>query len=214
MITQLTAKEIMNLPKDKTFWYSCISFREKTFRCSSIIKPAEIILKIDIDNLLYLRKVSDNSVIGSFQGYKERKDSECKFFVKLFDTEKECKEYYNAQIHNTVDRLQHFKENSKSLWYFMLEFSSKSYKCTRLVKPIEVLVTNWDEKSDYSLILKSKNKNLVFKNYHIRFFLPYLFETREECVEAYNAVVQDQKDKLQHDYEERLRYLNSKIEKL
>lgn len=54
MITQLTAKEIMNLPKDKTFWYSCISFREKTFRCSSIIKPAEIILKIDIDNLLYL----------------------------------------------------------------------------------------------------------------------------------------------------------------
>lgn len=79
MITQLTAKEIMNLPKDKTFWYSCISFREKTFRCYSIIKPAEIILKIDIDNLLYLRKVSDNSVIGSFQGYKERKDSECKF---------------------------------------------------------------------------------------------------------------------------------------
>lgn len=110
MITQLTAKEIMNLPKDKTFWYSCISFREKTFRCSSIIKPAEIILKIDIDNLLYLRKVSDNSVIGSFHGYKERKDSECKFFVKLFDTEKECKEYYNAQIHNTVDRLQHFYE--------------------------------------------------------------------------------------------------------
>lgn len=29
MITQLTAKEIMNLPKDKTFWYSCISFRRK-----------------------------------------------------------------------------------------------------------------------------------------------------------------------------------------
>lgn len=80
MITQLTAKEIMNLPKDKTFWYSCI--REKTFRCSSILKPVKIILKIDIDNLLYLRKVSDNSVIGSFQGYKERKDSECKFFCE------------------------------------------------------------------------------------------------------------------------------------
>lgn len=110
MITQLTAKEIMNLPKDKTFWYSRISFREKTFRCTSIIKPAEIILKIDIDNLLYLRKVSDNSVIRSFQGYKERKDSECKFFVRIFDTEEECKEYYNAQIHNTVDRLQHFYE--------------------------------------------------------------------------------------------------------
>ena len=116
MITQLTAEEIMNLPKDKTFWYSCISFREKTFRCSSILKPVKIILRIETSNndcyktILYLRRVSDNSVIGSFQGYKERKDSECKFFVRIFDTEEECKEYYNAQIHNTVDRLQHFYE--------------------------------------------------------------------------------------------------------
>lgn len=110
MITQLTAKEIMNLPKDKTFWYSCISFREKTFRCSSIIKPAEIILKIDIDNLLYLRRVSDDALIECLQNYREITNPECKFYVRIFDTEEECKEYYNAQIHNTVDRLQHFYE--------------------------------------------------------------------------------------------------------
>lgn len=46
----------------------------------------------------------------------------------------------------TEELLSEYRDNSKSLWYFMLEFSSKSYKCTRLVKPIEVLVTNWDEK--------------------------------------------------------------------
>lgn len=114
----------------------------------------------------------------------------------------------------TKELLLEYKENSKSLWYFMLEFSSKSHRCTRLVKPIEVLVTNWDKNNDYSLTLKNKNKNLVFKNYHVKYFLPYLFETREECVEAYNAVIQNQKDKLQHDYEEKLRYLNAKIEKL
>lgn len=29
MITQLTAEEIMNLPKNKTFWYGYIGFRRK-----------------------------------------------------------------------------------------------------------------------------------------------------------------------------------------
>ena len=114
----------------------------------------------------------------------------------------------------TEELLSEYRDDSESLWYVMLEFSSKSHRCTRLVKPIEVLVTNWDKNNDYSLTLKNKNKNLVFKNYHVKYFLPYLFETREECVEAYNAVIQNQKDKLQHDYEEKLRYLNAKIEKL
>lgn len=70
----------------------------------------------------------------------------------------------------TKELLLEYKENSKSLWYFMLEFSSKSYKCTRLVKPIEVLVTNWDEKSDYSLILKSKNKKSSFQKLSHKIF--------------------------------------------
>lgn len=81
MITQLTAKEIMNLPKDKTFWYSCISFREKTFRCSSIIKPVKIILRIETSNndcyktILYLRRVSDDALIECLQNYRENHKS-------------------------------------------------------------------------------------------------------------------------------------------
>lgn len=54
----------------------------------------------------------------------------------------------------TEELLSEYRDNSKSLWYFMLEFSSKSHRCTRLVKPIEVLVTNWDKNNDYSLTLK------------------------------------------------------------
>jgi hypothetical protein len=116
MITQLTAEEIMNLPKNKIFWYGYIGFREKTFKCSSILKPVKIILRIETSNndyyktKLYFRRVSDGDLIECLRDCREITNPECKFYVRIFDTEEECKEYYNAQIHNTVDRLQHFYE--------------------------------------------------------------------------------------------------------
>lgn len=111
----MTAEEIKNLPSGKTFWYGYISFREKTFRCNAILKPLEVRLEIETSGPYYktqvkLISVKDGKFIDSFSSSKESTDPECRFYMRLFDTEEECKEYYNTSIHNTVDRLQHFYE--------------------------------------------------------------------------------------------------------
>lgn len=115
----------------------------------------------------------------------------------------------------TEEQLKKCRDENISLWYFTIEFSRKSYRCTKIDRPVEVLVDHWDENNDYSLRLVRKiNKHYTYRGLNIHYFLQHLYETREECVEAYNSEILNQKDKLQHDYEERLKYLDSKLEKL
>lgn len=111
----LTGEEIKNLPLGKTFWYGYISFREKTFRCNSILKPIEVRIELNTYDSYYktivsIVSVKDGKHIDSFSSVRKSTDPECKFYIMFFDTEEECKEYYNASVHNTIDRLQHFYE--------------------------------------------------------------------------------------------------------
>lgn len=114
----------------------------------------------------------------------------------------------------TLEQLEKHRKEGTSFWYGRIEFSKKTYRCTKRIKPVEVSIKERGLKDDYYIQLVDKNMTYIYYSALISQLCPDSYETREECIEAYNSEVLNQKDKLQHDTEERMKYLDSKLEKL
>ena len=118
--------------------------------------------------------------------------------------------------------IQNYKNTKEILWYSEIQFSSSSFRCTKLTKPIKVSL-QVDEYTDGSFRVKVINdrsgvlyysyissKNSTTLNYEIN--IPRLFSTEEECKEDFNRSVLDQIDRLQYFYEKNLKNLKSKLQ--
>ena len=118
--------------------------------------------------------------------------------------------------------IQNYKSVKEILWYSEIQFSSSSFRCTKLTKPIKVSL-QVDEYTNGSFRVKVINdrggvlyysfissKNSTTLNYEIN--IPRLFSTEEECKEDFNRSVLDQIDRLQYFYEKNLKNLKSKLQ--
>jgi hypothetical protein len=118
-----------------------------------------------------------------------------------------------------IDELKRLRDNKTSLWFWKVVFSSK-FRCRELTKPTEVFID--EVKSNYVELKSTKDPE---RGFFIRVFYSYdsypkegsivtvhgLCESKEECMDEYNASFMDQIDKVQSYSEEKIKYLKSKI---
>lgn len=110
--------------------------------------------------------------------------------------------------------IEYQKENTQ-FWYYQLDFSIKTYRCAKIIKPVKVTIQYEDNNSAIKLV--DSKGSIIIKYYFCGYnekSIYYLFSTREDCIEDYNKVIYNMKDRLQSYYEEKLKYLDSKLIKL
>lgn len=103
------------------------------------------------------------------------------------------------------------KYKDKPLWFYLIKYSKRTY-----IRPTEVYlrdsktgIVSFVRKKDDTVIIGRLYEYDEFEGFYI--LSKNLFETREECVEAYNSEILNQKDKLQHNTERIVKYLNSML---
>ena len=105
-------------------------------------------------------------------------------------------------------------------WYCYAEFSSKTFRFTKKIKPVKVV---YSRDPTFPLVSESSNSYgyikdddntvgiCIYDKYLYQYYGRYLFDTESEAKEGYNALLLNELDRLQSYYETKKSYLEKNL---